>query len=114
MVIRIIFFGVLVIKIGLWITQSESSYDEWENDENTRRNFTKEKNSILFMKEKFKIIIMDCIILESDNLKRMDDSVLFQLPPELLCGLLSKLPGEDLKQFGNSFEFWSERLNYNS
>ena len=55
------------------------------------------------MKEKFKIIIMDCIILESDNLKRMDDSVLFQLPPELLCGLLSKLPGEDLKQFGNSF-----------
>ena len=54
------------------------------------------------MKEKFKIIIMDCIILESDNLKRMDDSVLFQLPPELLCGLLSKLPGEDLKQFGNS------------
>ena len=43
------------------------------------------------------------IILEIDNLKRMDDSVLFQLPPELLCGLLSKLPGEDLKQFGNSF-----------
>ena len=55
------------------------------------------------MKEKFKIIIMVFIILESDNLKRMDDSVLFQLPPELLCGLLSKLPGEDLKQFGNSF-----------
>jgi len=32
----------------------------------------------------------------------MDDSVLFQLPPELLCGLLSKLPGEDLKQFGST------------
>ena len=58
------------------------------------------------MKEKFKIIIMVFIILESDNLKRMDDSVLFQLPPELLCGLLSKLPGEDLKQFGNSFYYF--------
>jgi len=43
----------------------------------------------------------DCLT-EIDNLKRMDDSVLFQLPPELLCGLLSKLPGEDLKQFGST------------
>ena len=41
----------------------------------------------------------------------MDDSVLFQLPPELLCGLLSKLPGEDLKQFGNSFETFLTNQN---
>ena len=55
------------------------------------------------MKEKLFLWMWHFIILEIDNLKRMDDSVLFQLPPELLCGLLSKLPGEDLKQFGNSF-----------
>lgn len=55
------------------------------------------------MKEKLFLWVWYFIILEIDNLKRMDDSVLFQLPPELLCGLLSKLPGEDLKQFGNSF-----------
>ena len=55
-------------------------------------------------------IYVDLIILEIDNLKRMDDSVLFQLPPELLCGLLSKLPGEDLKQFGNSFSLFSHKL----
>lgn len=30
----------------------------------------------------------------------MDQSILFNLPPELLCGLCNRLPGEELRMFG--------------
>jgi len=32
----------------------------------------------------------------------MEHSILFQLPPELLCGLCSRLPGEDLRHFSTT------------
>ena len=58
------FFGVSVIKIGLWIIQSESSSDEWENDENTRKNFTKEKKLVpIIFEREIKNYFYGCDIL---------------------------------------------------
>ena len=44
----------------------------------------------------------------------MSDSFLFQLPPELLCGLSSYLPGEELRRFGDWRAYISNWLAFSS